>query len=134
VRKLLEKEKTGEERFGKTLFEVYFEGEIFVAVFYCAYPFIEPSYLRKGPPESKLTNVQQFSNFHPDAFLKNGFYYALIKRDFQYPIPLITQFFQTSKQVTGLNLTGISQEGTSEVGKRALSLMLSCVLPLYGMI
>ena len=134
VRKLLEKENTGEERFGQTLFEVYFEGEVFVAVFYCTYPFIEPSYIRKGPPKSKSSNVQQFCSSHPDAFLKNGFYYAPIEREFQYPIPLITQFFQTSKQVTGLNFTGISQEGASEVGKRAISLMLSCVLPLYGLI
>jgi len=134
VRKLLEKENTGEERFGQTLFEVYFEGEVFVAVFYCTYPFIEPSYIRKGPPKSKSSNVQQFCSSHPDAFLKNGFYYAPIEREFQYPIPLITQFFQTSKQVTGLNFTGISHDGTSEVGKRAISLMLSCVLPLYGLI
>jgi len=134
VRKLLERENTGEKRFGKTLFEVYFEGQIFAAVFYCTDPFSEPTYLRKGPPKSKISNVREFCDSHPEAFLKGGFYYAPVKREFQNPLPLIAQFFQESKQVKGLKLSEIAQEGASEVGKRAISLMLSCVLPLYGMI
>jgi tRNA CCA-adding enzyme len=134
VRKLLEKESTGENRFGTTLFEVYFEGQSFAAVFYCTDPFIEPYYLRKGPPASRSLNTQQFCNVHPDAFLKEGFYYASIKREFQRPLPLITQFFQGFKQIEGLKVDKISQDGASDVGKRAIALMLSCVLPLYGVI
>jgi tRNA nucleotidyltransferase (CCA-adding enzyme) len=134
VRKLLEKESTGENRFGMTFFEVYFEGQIFAAVFYCTFPFIEPSYLRKGPPESKSMNTQQFCKAHPDAFLREGFYYASMKREFQRPLPLIAQFFQGFKQIEGLELNQISQDGTSEVGKRTTALMLSCILPLYGVI
>ena len=133
VRKLLEKENTGENRFGTTFFEVYFEGQIFAAVFYCTVPFIDPAYLRKGPPESKSMNTQQFCEAHPDAFLREGFYYASIKREFQRPLPLIAQFFQGFKQIEGLELNQVSQDGTSEVGKRAIALMLSYILPLYGM-
>lgn len=134
VRKLLEKESTGENRFGTTFFEVYFEGQTFAAVFYCTIPFIDPSYLRKGPPDSKSPNTQQFCKIHPDAFLREGFYYASMKREFQSPLPLIAQFFQGFKQIEGLELNQISQDGTSEVGKRAIALMLSCILPLYGVI
>ncbi|MDD1779235.1 MAG: hypothetical protein LUQ65_13800 [Candidatus Helarchaeota archaeon] len=134
VRKLLEKESTGENRFGTTFFEVYFEGQMFAAVFYCTIPFIEPSYSRKGPPDSKSTNIQQFRKVHPDAFLREGFYYASIQREFQRPLPLVTQFFQGFKQIEGLELNQISQDGGSEVGKRAIALMLSCILPLYGVV
>ncbi|MFX1296003.1 MAG: hypothetical protein ACFFD2_14280, partial [Promethearchaeota archaeon] len=131
VRKLLIKETTGEKRFGNTIFEVYFEEKIYVIVFYCEYGSIKPNYLRKGPLESKIANVKQFCAKHPNAFVKNGFYYTNIKRKFQKPISLISDFFKNYKSIKGLTLNKISQGATSHVGQRALSLMISYVLPLY---
>ncbi|MHA1279305.1 MAG: hypothetical protein ACTSQI_09170 [Candidatus Helarchaeota archaeon] len=132
--KLLEQEGTGEERFGETFFEVYFEDKIFVATFYCKNIAVAPVYLRKGPSKKRSTNVKKFCAKHPDAILKNGFYYVPIQREFLTPISLVTHFFHDLKSIKGLSLTTISQEATSSVGQRALSLFISCVLPLYGVI
>ncbi|NVM54635.1 MAG: hypothetical protein HWN66_13100 [Candidatus Helarchaeota archaeon] len=134
LRKLLESENTGEDRFGKTLFEVYFEGKIFTVVFYCERNLLTPTYIRRGPPKNKSKNVQIFCSKHPDAYYKDGFYYVSVERDFRQPLPFITNFFQGYKQIKGLKLSSISQKGTSLVGQRALSLMISCVLPLHGVI
>ncbi len=131
---LLEKEATGEVRFDETLFEVYFEDPIYTATFYCKNHTLTPSYLRKGPPETKPTNAKKFCAKHPDAVLKNGFYYAPTARPFQEPIPLISQFFQNYKSIKGLTLSSIAQHATTPVGQRALKLFISCVLPLYQVI
>ncbi len=132
LRKILEKESTGEPRFGLTLFEVYFEDNIFVTVFYCETNQINPTYLRRGPPKHRSANVKQFCAKNPDAFYKDGYYYVNVKRAYIQPLSLISDFFQKSKQIKGLNLDKTSQKSASQVGQRAVSLMLSCVLPLYG--
>ncbi len=134
VRKLLEKEFSGEERFGKTLYEVYFEGQIFAAIFYCEHEQATPTYIRKGPPITNSANVRLFLEKHPKAFMKDDFYYASIERQFQKPLPLITDFFSKYKIVEGLSLLRISHETDSPVGQRAVSLMVSCILPLYEVI
>ncbi|NVM31224.1 MAG: hypothetical protein HWN65_20470 [Candidatus Helarchaeota archaeon] len=134
LRKLLENETTGEERFGTTLFEVFFEDTTFVAVFYCDKKLLSTTYLRKGPPKNRPDNIKQFRKKHPTAFYKDGLYYVSVERTFREPIPLIKHFLQNSKQIKGLTLTNVSQKGTTSAAERALSLMLSCVLPLYGVI
>ncbi len=130
VRKLLEKENTGDPRFGETIFEIYFEENNFSAVFFCENSQISPIYLRKGPPSSRTTNSNQFRIKHPDAVKKNGHYYAPIKRKYQKPIVLISHFFQNYKSIEGLTLNTITQEAFSVVGQRAMALMIFCVLPL----
>jgi tRNA CCA-adding enzyme len=131
LRKLLEKEETGEERFGNTYYEVYFDEKTFVAVFYCTHSSISPTYLRRGPPATRDTNVQTFCETHPDAFNKNGFYYASMKREFTESLVLVSHFFHTSKPIKGLILNIISNRAESTVGQQALSLMINCVFPLY---
>ncbi|MHA1649011.1 MAG: hypothetical protein ACTSYB_02365 [Candidatus Helarchaeota archaeon] len=134
LRKLLEKEKTGEPRFGKTFFEVYFEGNIYAAIFYCEYAALDSTYLRRGPPKTKIPNVKQFCAKHPNAFLKNGFYYAPIEREFRKPIDLVSHFFQNYKKIKGLTLHSITHEGATLIGQRAVTLMITHILPLYGVI
>ncbi|HUY01376.1 MAG TPA: hypothetical protein VMV49_17575 [Candidatus Deferrimicrobium sp.] len=131
LRKLLEKEETGEERFGNTYYEVYFDEKTFVAVFYCTFSSISPTYSRRGPPKIRDTNVQTFCEKHPDAFYKNGFYYASMTREFTESLALISHYFHKSKPIKGLILSNISNHAESMVGQQALSLMINCVLPLY---
>ena len=113
LRKLLINESTGEERFGNTVFEVYFEEKTFAVVFYCEQNMITPTYLRRGPPQKRTANVKQFCIKHPEAFYKDGYYYVNIKRAYRQPLQLVSEFFRDSKPIKGLKLSGISQRGLS---------------------
>lgn len=134
LRKILTKESDGTTRFGTSLFELYFEEPTFVIIFFCQHTQLESTYLRKGPPPQKPHNVQQFLEKHPDAFLKDGFYYAPVQRAYLQPFSLITEFFQKAKPIKGLILTSISNKPSSLVAQRAASLMLDYILPLYGIL
>ncbi|MHA1264062.1 MAG: hypothetical protein ACTSRS_02405 [Candidatus Helarchaeota archaeon] len=134
LRKSLEKETTGEPRFGKTFYELYFENNTFSLVFFCTHPQISAHYLRRGPPKHKTENIQQFLAKHPSAFIKDNYFYVYEKRAYQSPLSLVRDFLQKAKTIKGLTLNSISQLPSSDTSKKATNLMFNHVLPLYGLV
>lgn len=133
---LLEREETGEERFGKTIFEVYFEDPIYAVGFYCMKRELEPYVLRRGPPSNMVEYVRDFLKKHPDAFEKNGFYWTKIKRKYTKPIDLVSDcLIQEGGVLSKINLKDIkvlsvSAKGLTIVGKRVATVIVKMLLPI----
>jgi len=132
---LLEKEETGEERFGKTIHEVYFEDPIYALGFYFPKKEIEPYFLRKGPPVDMIDHVKKFLQKHPDAFKKDGFYWARIKRKYTKPKDLILNYLSGKSlliQITlkNIKILSISESGTTPTGKKLVTIIVKMLLPI----
>ncbi len=132
---LLEKEETGEERFGKAIYEVYFEDPIYAVGFYCMKSELEPYFLRKGPPSNIVDYVRDFLKKHPDAFEKNGFYWAKIKRKYTKPLDLVFDCLIKDEGVLSqislrdTKFLGVSNIGLTIVGKRVATVIVKMLLP-----
>jgi tRNA nucleotidyltransferase (CCA-adding enzyme) len=126
----LQFENTGEKRFGKTLFEVYFEGIDFSLVYHTEKGIVSEKYKRKGPPVKDKKNFKRFKAKHPDLFVENG--WALVLRDRKYtkPIDLITNYLEKKKLFSGVNLKYLSNSGKRNIGKKALYIMKNMVMPI----
>lgn len=77
---LLEKERTGERRFGKTLFEVYFEEPIYSIGFLVESPNVSKKYERRGPPVHLSDAVHKFKEKHDRIIEKEGYIWTTEKR------------------------------------------------------
>ncbi|TFF86506.1 MAG: hypothetical protein EU551_01405 [Promethearchaeota archaeon] len=126
----LEFETTGEKRFGKTLFEVYFEGIYFSLVYHTEKGIIRDTYKRKGPPVKDKKNFKRFKDMHPDLFVENGWALVLRNRKYTKPIDLITAYLEKKKLFSGVNLKYISNSGKRNIGKKALYIMKNMVMPI----
>jgi len=132
---LLEKEETGEERFGKTIYEVYFEEPIYAIGFYCMKRELKPYFLRRGPPSNMTNRVKDFLKKHPEAFEKNGFYWSKIKRKYTRPLDLVSDILikqegMLSKMILkNVKFLGISNTGLTITGKRVAAVIIRMLLP-----
>jgi len=130
----LEREETGEERFGKTVYEVYFEDPIYALGFYFPKKEIATYFLRKGPPVNMVEQVKKFLEKHPCAFEKNGTYWAKIKRKYTKPKDLILDCLSESDllsqaNLSEINIIGISESGITPVGKKLATIIVKMLLP-----
>ncbi|MHA1772177.1 MAG: hypothetical protein ACTSYL_01240 [Candidatus Thorarchaeota archaeon] len=76
----LQHESTGESRFGRVLWEIYFEREIFSVGFIVEHPRIDETFLRRGPPIKLEQAVEKFRNKHPDTIEQDGYLWAVTVR------------------------------------------------------
>lgn len=78
---LLEKERTGEKRFGRALFEVYFEEPIYSIAFLVESPNISKKYERRGPPIHLSEAVRNFKESHDRIIEKDGYVWTIEERE-----------------------------------------------------
>ncbi|MFX1278554.1 MAG: hypothetical protein ACFFA3_04005 [Promethearchaeota archaeon] len=129
-----EKEFTHIERFGKILFEVYFEDDIneYNLVIYCENPNISETYIRKGPPIKEKDHVEKFKRKNPRFFEKEGYLWTETHRDFTNFLDFLKKFIKPKipDNFDILNLDNCMNARLSS-GKKALTLLTKIILPFY---
>ncbi|MEE8181896.1 MAG: hypothetical protein V3T87_01125, partial [Candidatus Thorarchaeota archaeon] len=77
----LERERTGESRFGNILTEVYFEDATFSIGVLIESPAAEESYERKGPPVELTEGAKEFRRTHKEVSERDGFLWTIERRE-----------------------------------------------------
>ncbi len=127
----LEKENTGEVRFGKCVYTIYYEDLIYGIAFHCSQNNISKIYTRKGPPLNLKDHVNKFKEKNPDFFTKDGHVHAKVERIYTRLSDLISDFMKNYK-IKGLEFQAQSSVGINDVGKKALFILYKIILPLKG--
>jgi len=76
----IERERGGENRFGTSVFEVYFEDDMYALGIFSEFPHILSHYPRKGPTLGLEEAEKEFRNTHSSAYEKDGFLWVDEKR------------------------------------------------------
>ncbi len=122
------------ERFGKIVFEVYFEdgkNEYNIAV-YCEKPQISPTYNRRGPPIIENYHVDNFKRKNPLWFEKSGYVFVEVIRKYKE----FSNFLKDSivgKIPENFIITNISKAFDSKTitGKKTIHILKEIVLPFF---
>jgi tRNA nucleotidyltransferase (CCA-adding enzyme) len=125
----LSHEATGENRFGKCLFEEVFIDRTFAIALQIEHPHIEPTFLRVGPPSELAEAVRHFLKKHPNAILKNGRYFTDIKRKFTDVEEAARYYLDEHVISPKLRLTHLSHTCTQKIGRKALWILRNAILP-----
>jgi tRNA nucleotidyltransferase (CCA-adding enzyme) len=75
-----EREDTGEARFGKSLTEIYFEGDRFAIGAIVQKAKISEDYVRQGPPVKMKEAAERFLQTHPEAYEEGGHLWVRVTR------------------------------------------------------
>ncbi|MFW9830326.1 MAG: hypothetical protein ACFFD8_00910 [Candidatus Thorarchaeota archaeon] len=129
LQKFLNREPTGEPRFGSTIFEEIFQEPYFAIALHVNRLDIGKSYKRVGPSPQFVEGTEEFLKKHPDAFLKDGRYQAEITRIFTNAEQAIHHFLTTNPLSKKLTLMNISNHGSTTLGKQALWILSNAILP-----
>ncbi len=129
-----EKEFSHFERFGKIIFEVYFEedkNQYNLAIF-CEKPNISKTYIRKGPPITEENHVANFKRKNPEYFEKEGFLWVETQREFNNFSNFLNKFVK-NKIPDNFNVVNISNafHTVSSSGKKAINVLKNIILPFY---
>ncbi len=129
-----EKEFSHVERFGKIIFEVYFEeekNEYNLAIF-CNNPKISESYIRKGPPITEERHVNNFKRKNPNYFEKDGYLWVKTIRDFNEFLVFLKDSVKNKipENFRTVNLSP-AYYAIKSSGKKAIYLLKNIILPLY---
>ncbi|MFX1345534.1 MAG: hypothetical protein ACFFBC_04745 [Promethearchaeota archaeon] len=129
-----EKEFTHAEKFGKIIFEVYFEDEIdeYNLAIYCENPKISQTYIRKGPPIKETIYAQNFKKKNPHYYEKNGYLWVETHREFNNFLEFLKQFIK-SKITDNFEVVNIDKSFNTKTssGKRTLTILTKMILPFY---
>ncbi|MFW9940932.1 MAG: hypothetical protein ACFFFT_07820 [Candidatus Thorarchaeota archaeon] len=129
-----EKEFTHAERFGKIIFEVYFEDEIdeYNLAIYCENPKISQTYIRKGPPIKETIHAQNFKKKNPQYYEKNGYLWVETHREFNNFLEFLKHFIK-SKITDNFEVVNIDKSFNTKTssGKRTLTILTKMILPFY---
>ncbi|MHA1637338.1 MAG: hypothetical protein ACTSUB_04920 [Candidatus Thorarchaeota archaeon] len=120
----LEKERSGERRFGDSLFEVYFEKDVFSLGIIVEDTTISPEFSRRGPPVGIIEAEKSFRNKHKEVFESEGYLWVTEMRKWTNAFELITQIV-ANIQIKGL----VRKEVTSDVSKLLLNAIHRYILP-----
>ncbi len=123
VSRVLEHERTGEKRFGRVIFEVYFEKNDFALGFLVEEPSISETYARRGPPVD-IDAAQEFMKKHRNAYQKGGHLWVDRQRKWTHPDELITNLIDDHLP---RGLQGMPE--LTEVGRRLLNTLYLYILP-----
>ena len=127
-----EKEVSHAERFGKIEFEVYFEAdrEDYNIAFYCEYPEIDKSYLRRGPPIKDKVHSDKFKQRNSGFFEKDGYLWVKTIRDYDTFKDYLKNFI-INKIPANLRIVNLSnaKETVTRSGKRSIYVLVNMVLP-----
>ncbi len=128
-----QKEFSHVDRFGKILYEMYFEDEKnqYSLAIYCEKPHISESYIRKGPPITDEQHVINFKKKNPGYFEKDGYLWVETQREFNHFYEFLKEFVK-DKISDNLKITNISNayNTISSTGKKALYILRNIILPL----
>jgi tRNA CCA-adding enzyme len=124
ISRALENERTGEIRFGKSLFEVVFHEQNYALGFLIEHSQIQDFFIRKGPPTNLHQAVSQFKKEHPDAFEKDGFVWAEKQRKWKKPDTLIKSML-SQNPIKGLHL----QDKDTKISEMVLNTIYQYILP-----
>jgi tRNA CCA-adding enzyme len=106
----LEREPSGESRFGEALSEVYFEDDRFAVGFLVEKTEISNTYERRGPPLDLQEAASRFREVHPDAFERGNYLWVLERRRWTKAESLVDALVQENP-IEGL--TRVAQSKTS---------------------
>jgi len=126
----LEYEPSKEIRFGKTIFEVYFEDTIFILIFFIERSEISQDFVRRGPPVNNKDNFEKFISKNPNYFIKKDRAFVIEKREFTRPIQLITDYFQKQGLFSGIKLMYLNNMAKMDIHKKVVYIMKKFVLPI----
>ena len=129
-----EKEFSQVERFGKIIFEVYFEDEKnqYNIAIYCEKPDISDMYIRKGPPIKEEKHAFNFKRKNPNYFEKKGYLWVETLREFNIFSEFLSEFVK-NRLPDNLNIINISTafNSKSASAKRVLYILRNVILPFY---
>ncbi|MFW9799940.1 MAG: hypothetical protein ACFFD9_05860 [Candidatus Thorarchaeota archaeon] len=118
----LMREPTGEDRFGKALSEVYFEGTRFAIGFLVEKTAISDTHERKGPPIDLQTAADSFTEAHPNAFERDGHLWVLERRKWTKAKSLVDSLVEENP------IEGLSRVALSDTSVRLQYVMQKYVL------
>jgi tRNA nucleotidyltransferase (CCA-adding enzyme) len=123
ISRVLEHERTGERRFGRVAFEVYFEKNNFALGFLVEEPSISRTYRRRGPP-TNIDAAQEFMKTHSDAYERDGHLWVDSSRKWTHPDGLIKSLIDDHLP-RGIK----AMPRLTDVGRRLLNTLYLYVLP-----
>jgi len=129
-----EKEFSHVERFGKIIFEVYFEDEKnqYNIAIYCEKPDISDRYIRKGPPIKEEKHAFNFKRKNPKYFEKQGFLWVETLREFSNFSEFLNKFVKNrvpDNFIINNISTAFNSRSTS--AKRVIYMLKNIILPFY---
>ncbi len=129
-----EKEFSHVDRFGKIVFEVYFEDEKnqYNLAIFCEKPYISKTYIRKGPPITEEKHTVNFKRKNPEYFEKDGYLWVETMRDYSNFSDFLKRFGK-DKIPDNFDVINISTafHTLSSSGKKAINILKNIVLPFY---
>jgi len=129
-----EKEFSHQNRFGKIVFEVYFEDQLneYNLAIYCEKLHISATYLRKGPPIKEKNHAIKFKNKNSEFFEKEGYLWVKTKRS-HIDFHAFLNDFITEKVPENLIITNLSNSYNvrTSSGKKTIEILKNMVLPFY---
>ncbi len=129
-----EKEFSHAERFGKIIFEVFFEDRFkrYCMAIYCEKTTISDTYQRKGPKLTYKLDCQKFKEKNPNFFEKNDYLWVNSRRTFTDFFSFLKNFVsdKTPDNLTIINLSEVVNTKTN-TGKKVVSILETMVLPFY---
>jgi tRNA nucleotidyltransferase (CCA-adding enzyme) len=127
-----EKEFSHEDRFGKIIFELYFEDKNrqYNLAIYCEKPNISENYIRKGPPVEEEKHVENFKIKNPTYFEKKGYLWVETQREFSKFSKFLPEFVK-DKIPNNFEISNISTafHTISSSGKKAIYILKNMILP-----
>lgn len=118
-------ERTGEPRFGETLWEVYFEEDVFSMGFFIENPEPSEHYVRRGPPIDLVEAGEEFKRTHPKAEEREGFLWTSEERQWRDPQKLADVILKENP-IQGLERV----TKTSQVSQKVLNVLYRYILPI----
>ncbi len=129
-----EKEFSHAERFGKLIFEVYFEDQIdqYNIAIYCEKPTISKTYIRKGPPVTEKNHVLNFKTKNLGYFEKEGYLWVETVRKFTKFSNFLKDFIK-DKIPDNLIINNVTTafKAMSSSGKKSINILKHIILPFY---
>ena len=129
-----EKEFSHADRFGKIIFESYFEdaNNQYSLAFYCENPHISDSYIRRGPPIEEKIHANNFIRKNPSYFEKDGYLWVETSREFKNFSDFLIQFIK-NKIPDNFEIVNCSNsfDAITTSGKKTINILKTIILPLY---
>ncbi|NHJ13248.1 MAG: hypothetical protein EAX95_06195 [Candidatus Thorarchaeota archaeon] len=119
----LQKEPTGESRFGPAIFEVYFEGNLYSLAFLLGRMRAPNTYLSKGPPLSLVNAVEEFKRAHSGTIEKEEHIWTTRTRVHTTAIELAESL------IAQHGIKGLGRKKPEETSRKLLRIIHDYVLP-----
>jgi tRNA nucleotidyltransferase (CCA-adding enzyme) len=127
-------EFTHSRKFGKIIFEVYFEENLneYNIALYCENPDISKTYIRKGPSVNDSFHATKFKKKNSTFYEENGYLWVETRRDFN-DFLLFLQHIINTKIPDNFKVINVAHSLNTKTssGKKTLTILTRMVLPFY---